>query len=162
VQAPPGHQEFLALLLEIEKSMTSELDLHLIVDNYATQNIPRAWHAWPSGHVFISTSPQLMLHRRTRLNCASPSLLNEPFFGSFPSVKQLIARIKQFVAAFNKNKVHSPGRPRWIQSWKRFRDFAGASLLGRQTRSLSHFPADKTSPFPTPCWSSGRCSQPRV
>jgi putative transposase len=33
------HQEFLAFLREIEKSVPTELDLHLIVDNFASTNI---------------------------------------------------------------------------------------------------------------------------
>ena len=42
------HQEFLRFLRKIERSVASELDIHVILDNYATHKHPRAWLA-PSG-----------------------------------------------------------------------------------------------------------------
>jgi hypothetical protein len=43
---------------------------------------------------------------------------------SFSRVKELIANIKQFVAAYNKTKAPSTARPRQIQAWRSSSDFA--------------------------------------
>ncbi len=48
------HQEFLGFLRQIEKSVTEDLDVHLIGDNYCTHKHAkvRAWLAqWPRCHV---------------------------------------------------------------------------------------------------------------
>ena len=98
------HQEFLAFLREIEKSVPTELDLHLIVDNYATHKHPKV-KAW------LAQRPRFHIHftptYTSWLNQVEPwfALITERAIrhGSFSSVKQLIARIEQFVAASNKN-----------------------------------------------------------
>jgi putative transposase len=56
------HQELPALLREIEKSVLSDFDLQLIVDNYATHKHPKVKSWLAQRPVFISTSRQLMLH----------------------------------------------------------------------------------------------------
>ena len=43
------HQEFLGFLKHIEANVPSDLDLHLVVDNYAATNIRRSAHGWPKG-----------------------------------------------------------------------------------------------------------------
>ena len=98
------HQEFLAFLREIEKSVPTELDLHLIVDNYATHKHPKvkAWLAQrPRFHIHFTPTYASWLNQVERWF----SLITERAIrrGSFSSVKQLIARIEQFVAAHNKN-----------------------------------------------------------
>ena len=54
------HQEFLRFLRKIERSVASELDIHVILDNYATHKHPavRAWLDKPLG----STSTSFPLH----------------------------------------------------------------------------------------------------
>ena len=90
-----GGQEFLAFLRSIDKAVPAELDIHCIVDNYATHSHPkvRAWRA---------------ARPRWNMHCipAYSSRLNqvERFFGlitdktihrgSFPSVKDLISKIE--------------------------------------------------------------------
>ena len=98
------HQEFLAFLREIEKSVPTELDLHLIVDNYATHKHPKvkAWLAQrPRFHIHFTPTYASWLNQVERWF----ALITERAIsrGSFSSVKQLIARIEQFVAAYNKN-----------------------------------------------------------
>jgi putative transposase len=43
------HQEYLSFLRQIERSVPADLDLHLIVDNYATHKHPKV-RAWLSQH----------------------------------------------------------------------------------------------------------------
>ena len=70
-------QEFLSFLRQIEKSFPADLDLPLLVDNDATHKHPKTptYASW----------------------------LNQVERCSFSSVKELIARIEQFVGAYNKN-----------------------------------------------------------
>jgi putative transposase len=49
------HQEFLAFLWAIEKSAPTDLDLHLIVDNYATHKHPKV-KAW------LAQRPRVHIH----------------------------------------------------------------------------------------------------
>ena len=98
------HQEFLAFLREIEKSVPKDLDIHCIVDNYATHKHPKV-KAW------LAARPRWQLHFIPTYS----SWLNqvERFFGlitdkairrgSFTSVRQLIQRIDHFVQSHNKN-----------------------------------------------------------
>ena len=72
------HQEFLGFLRQIEKSVPEDLDVHLIVDNYCTHK-----------------------HAKVRGWLAQWAIR----LGSFSSVKELIAKIEQFVAADNKTKT---------------------------------------------------------
>jgi putative transposase len=96
------HQEFLSFLREIDKSVPADLDIHCIVDNYAT-------HSHPKIKAWLATRPRWHMHFIPTYS----SWLNqvERFFalitdkairrGSFTSVKQLVQRIDHFVAAHN-------------------------------------------------------------
>jgi putative transposase len=100
------HQEFLGFLRHIEKNVPSDLELHLVLDNYST-------------HKHASVKGWLARHERFHLHFTPTyaSWLNqvERWFGlitqrairrgSFRSVKELVAKIEQFVAAYNKNAV---------------------------------------------------------
>ena len=98
------HQEFLAFLREIDKAVPADLEIHCIVDNYATHSHPRI-------KTWLSTRPRWHMHFIPTYS----SWLNqvERFFslitdkairrGSFTSVKQLVQRIDHFVAAYNTN-----------------------------------------------------------
>ena len=96
------HQEFLSFLREIDKAVPPELDIHCIVDNYAT-------HSHPKIKTWLASRPRWHLHFIPTYS----SWLNqvERFFalitdkairrGSFTSVKQLVQRIDQFVMHHN-------------------------------------------------------------
>ena len=98
------HQEFLSFLREIDTAVPAELDVHCIVDNYAT-------HSHPKVKAWLATRPRWHMHFIPTYS----SWLNqvERFFalitdkairrGSFTSVKQLIQRINQFVTHHNTN-----------------------------------------------------------
>lgn len=50
------HQEFLSFLREIETAVPPELDIHCIVDNYATHSHPKIKLGWPPGRAGTCTS----------------------------------------------------------------------------------------------------------
>jgi transposase len=97
------HQEWLAFLKKIDAETSAELDLHLIVDNYATHKHPKV-KSW------------LKRHKRFHLHFipTSSSWLNviERWFrditvrrirrGTFRSVKQLKAAIEDDINCQNK------------------------------------------------------------
>lgn len=98
------HQEFIRFLNKIDNQTPAELDLHLIVDNYATHKHPRV-QSWLQRH------PRFHLH----FTPTSSSWLNmvDRWFreitekrirrGSFHSVPELIAAIEDFVQCHNQN-----------------------------------------------------------
>ena len=98
------HQEFIRFLKKIDAETPAELELHLIVDNYATHKHPRV-KSWFKRH------PRFHLH----FTPTSSSWLNlvERWFreitdkrirrGSFASVKELIEAIAQYVENHNQN-----------------------------------------------------------
>lgn len=99
------HQEFIAFLNHIDRAVPANLDVHLIVDNYATHKHPKV-KAW--------------LARRARYHMhftpTYSSWLNqvERWFGlitqqairrrSFESVRQLISSIQLYVDQYNVHK----------------------------------------------------------
>ncbi len=99
------HQEFLAFLKIVEKQTPKELDLHLIVDNYAT-------HKHEKIRNWIKRNKRVHLH----FIPTSSSWLNlvERFFGLltekqlrrgvFTSVKELEGAIMQFIKRHNEDK----------------------------------------------------------
>ena len=99
------HQEFLAFLKAVEKQTPKELDLHLIVDNYAT-------HKHEKVKNWIKRNKRVHLH----FIPTSSSWLNlvERFFGLltekqlrrgvFTSVKELEESIMKFIEMHNENK----------------------------------------------------------
>ena len=98
------HQEFLAFLREIDKAVPAELDVHCIVDNYATHSHPKikAWLATrPRWHMHFIPTYSSWLNQVERFF----SLITDKAIrrGSFNSVKQLVQRIDHFVTAHNAN-----------------------------------------------------------
>ena len=101
------HQEFLQFLKHIEQNVPEKLDVHLIVDNYAT-------------HKHEAIKRWLALHKRWHVHYTPTyaSWLNqvEIWFnlitqrairrGTFSSVKELIAKIEEYVKQYNKH--HKP------------------------------------------------------
>jgi putative transposase len=100
------HQEFLGLLRQIEKSVPEDLDVHLIVDNCCTHKHTkvRAWLAQrPRFHVHYRPTYASWLNQVERwFGIITQRAIRR---GSFSSVKELIVRIEQFVAAYNKSKA---------------------------------------------------------
>lgn len=97
------HQEFLSFLKHIETNVPQGLDLHLIIDNYCT-------------HKHATVKQWLARHKRFHIHYTPTysSWLNqvERWFGlitqrairrgSFRSVKELVKRINDYVANYNK------------------------------------------------------------
>ncbi len=98
------HQEFIRFLNKIETETPCELDLHLIVDNYGTHKHPRV-KSWlqrhPRFHLhFIPTSSSwLNLVERWFREITDKRLRR----GSFESVPELVAAIKQYLEGHNQN-----------------------------------------------------------
>jgi len=98
------HQEFLRFLDLIDDSVPADLDIHLVVDNYATHN-HHAVRRW------LANRPRYHLHRTPTYG----SWLNqvEIWFniitqqairrGSFPSVRELVRKINHFVDHHNEH-----------------------------------------------------------
>jgi putative transposase len=98
------HQEFLEFLKRIDQAVPQKLDVHLIVDNYAT-------HKHAKVRLWLAQPPRFQIHYTPTYS----SWLNqvERWFGlitqqairrgSFRSVKHLIARIDHFVKHYNSN-----------------------------------------------------------
>lgn len=100
------HQEFLGFLRQIEKSVPEDLDVHLVVDNYCTHKHAkvRSWLAQrPRFHVHFTPTYASWLNQVERwFGIITQRAIRR---GSFSSVKELIAKIEQFVAAYNKTKA---------------------------------------------------------
>jgi transposase len=98
------HSEFLAFLKTIDKQVPKGLQIHLILDNYAT-------HKHPNVHTWLSKHPRFQLH----FTPTSSSWLNmvEVFFGRltdkairrgiFHNVPSLIDAIETYLAAHNQD-----------------------------------------------------------
>jgi putative transposase len=101
------HQEFLSFLRRLDASIPEGLDVHLIVDNYAT-------HKHPKVRIWLARRPRFHIHNTPTYS----SWLNqvERWFalitqrairrGSFRSVNQLIEKIDAFVQHYN--RCHRP------------------------------------------------------
>jgi len=98
------HQEFIRFLNKIDAETPSEVDLHLIVDNYGTHKHPRV-KSWlrrhPRFHLhFIPTSSSwLNLVERWFREITDKRLRR----GSFRSVPELVTVIKQYLDGHNQN-----------------------------------------------------------
>jgi len=98
------HQEFLQFLRRLDRQFPREFPLHLILDNYGT-------HTHPKVKLWVAEHPRFHLH----FTPTSSSWLNlvERWFreltekrirrGSFPSVRELIHAIYEFLDASNQN-----------------------------------------------------------
>jgi transposase len=96
------HQEFLSFLRHLDASVPAALDLHLIIDNYATHKHPkvRAWLAsHPRYHVHFTPTYSSWLNQVERWfgHITQRSIRR----GSFRSVKDLVQKIDAFVAHYN-------------------------------------------------------------
>jgi transposase len=99
------HQEFLAFLKHLARAYPDD-ELHLVMDNYAT-------HKRPEIKAWLASNPRIHLH----FTPTSGSWLNlvEVWFsiierqaihrGSFPSVRDLMIKIRAFITGWN-NRCH--------------------------------------------------------
>ena len=98
------HQEFIRFLGKIDVETAPELNLHLVIDNYATHRHPRV-NSWlrrhPRFHLhFIPTSSSwLNLVERWFREITDKRIRR----GSFASVPELIAAIKAYLDGHNQN-----------------------------------------------------------
>jgi putative transposase len=96
------HQEFLSFLKEIDESVPPQLDVHCIVDNYATHSHPKvkAWiAARPRWHMHFTPTYSSWINQVERFF----ALITDKAIrrGSFTSVKQLVSKITHFVDSYN-------------------------------------------------------------
>jgi len=100
------HQEFLSFLRNIERSVPKDLDIHLVMDNYATHKHPkvRAWLARRARfHVHFTPTYASWLNQVERwFGIITQRAIKR---GSFKSVKELTTRITRFVERYNENPV---------------------------------------------------------
>lgn len=98
------HQEFLSFLRHLERSIPHELDVHLIVDNYATHKHPKvkAWLARrPRYHVHYTPTYASWINQVERwFGLITQQAIRR---GSFSSVKELVTKIDYFVEHYNEH-----------------------------------------------------------
>jgi len=97
------HQEFLQFLRYIEASVPKKLDVHLIVDNYATHKhaTVRRWLATrPRFHVHYTPTYSSWLNQvEIWFNIITQRAIRR---GTFRSVRDLVAKIERFVQRYNR------------------------------------------------------------
>lgn len=114
-QCFPRHRadEFRKFLDEIEANVPSDLDIHLVMDNYATHKTPliRAWFAKrPRWHVHLTPTSSSWLNQVERFFAKlTDKKLRR---GVYRSVEQLHADIEAFITANNAD----PKPFRWTKS----------------------------------------------
>jgi transposase len=97
------HQEFLKFLRQIDRRTPDELDLHLIIDNYATHTHPRVKH-WLAKHRRFHLHPTptasswLNLIERWFRELSQKRLRR----GTFHSVRELVDAIERYVGENNR------------------------------------------------------------
>lgn len=98
------HQEYLDFLKHIETNVPKDLDVHLVVDNYATHKHERVkrWLALhPRYHVhFTPTYASWLNQVEIWFNRITQQAIRR---GTFGSVKELVSKIDQFVKHYNAN-----------------------------------------------------------
>jgi len=98
------HQEFIRFLKKIDNETPAGLDLHLIVDNYGTHKHPRV-NSWLSRHQrfhlhFIPTSSSWLNMVERWFREITDKRIRR---GTFKSVPDLIAAIKEYMENHNQN-----------------------------------------------------------
>src|SRR5947209_16714991 len=92
------HQEYLAFLKEVNESVPRKLDIHLVVDNYATHKHPRVQRwlaAHPRYHVHYTPTYASWLNQvEIWFNLITQRAIRR---GTFRSVKDLITKIDTYV-----------------------------------------------------------------
>jgi putative transposase len=116
------HQEYLGFLKEIEKNVPETLDVHIIVDNYATHKHPRVkrWFAArPRFHVHCTPTYASWLNQvEIWFNRITQQAIRR---GTFRSVKELVEKIDQYVPTTTRSL--SSGLPPPIRSSLKSSDY---------------------------------------
>ncbi len=98
------HQEFLQFLRHIDSSVPKDLEVHLVIDNYATHKHPkvRRWlAARPRYHVHYTPTYASWLNQvEIWFSIITQRAIRR---GTFRSVTDLVANIERFVRSYNKN-----------------------------------------------------------
>ena len=96
------HQEYLQFLKHVDANVPENLDVHLVVDNYATHKhakVKRWLAARPQYHVHFTPTYSSWLNQvEIWFNIITQRAIRR---GTFRSVKQLIEKISCFVDAYN-------------------------------------------------------------
>jgi transposase len=96
------HQELLSFLKHLDSNVPAKLDLHLVMDNYASHKHPkvRAWLAQrPRYHVHFTPTYSSWLNQVERwFGLITQRAIRR---GSFRSTKELVSRIDHFVQTYN-------------------------------------------------------------
>ena len=98
------HQEFLTFLCFVDKNIPEELQLHVVLDNYASHKHPKV-KAWllrhPRYHLHFTPTYSPWLNQVERWF----ALITQRAIrrGSFGGVKELVQKIDQFVTAYNQD-----------------------------------------------------------
>jgi putative transposase len=98
------HQEFLTFLRYVDKNIPDDLELHIVLDNYASHKHPKV-KAWllnhPRYHLHFTPTYSSWLNQVERWF----ALITQRAIrrGSFGSVKDLVQKIDQFVSAYNQD-----------------------------------------------------------
>lgn len=98
------HQEFLAFLKHVDEAVPEELDVHLIVDNYATHKHPKV-KAWLAKHTryhmhFTPTYSSWLNQVERWFGLITQQAIRR---GSFKNVRQLINSIECYVVQYNQH-----------------------------------------------------------
>jgi putative transposase len=97
------HQEFLQFLRHIEASVPKKLDVHLVVDNYAThkhENVRRWLAARPRYHIHYTPTYSSWLNQvEIWFNIITQRAIRR---GTFRSVRDLTQKIEAFVKHYNR------------------------------------------------------------
>ena len=98
------HQEYLDFLKHIDANVPQDLDIHLVVDNYATHKhlrVKRWFAAHPRYHVHYTPTYASWLNQvEIWFNLITQRAIRR---GTFKNVKELIEKIDQFVKQYNAN-----------------------------------------------------------
>jgi putative transposase len=126
------HQEFLAFLQHLDRNISAGLDVHLVLDNYAT-------------HKHTKIKAWLARHPRYHLTPTYASWLNqvERWFalitqrairrGSFGNMRELINQIDEFVTHYNLTPPLHLDRHRRLHSRKNHPHLSDNQLMGYNT-----------------------------
>jgi len=99
------HQEFLSFLRSLDACVPAQLDVHLVVDNYATHKHPkvRTWLAQrPRFHMHYTPTYSSWLNQVERwFGLITQRAIRR---GSFRSVKELVQKIDDFVQHYNRKQ----------------------------------------------------------
>jgi len=107
------HQEFLRFLRLIDRQVPTELDVHLILDNYGTHKHPRVrgWFAkHPRYHLHFTPTGASWLSQVERF--FSTLTQKQIRRGSYTSVRDLIVKINRYLEIYN----HNPKPFVWTKS----------------------------------------------